>query len=162
MSIFVMTWPGKPDIALVDETTAAHAEDCLRSGSVRTLRVYGTPQVQEVERGVLLTFHPVQPIKHVGEEPATVSMVTHLGVARSRPEPRFADARTAWFDFQERVGELLERYPALMECVPPVVRASWDDGTTSILDVLVEVGERVVADLVSLEPGVPGPAEDGG
>lgn len=151
MTLFVMTWPNRPEIALVDEATAAHAEDRLRDGRVRPMNEYGAPQVREVERGVMLTFHPLHFSRHQGEEPASLKMEIHPGAARSRPDPRYASPREAWFDFQELAGALLERYPALLQLVPSVVRDSWSEGTSSILDVLVEVAERVVPDLIDLE-----------
>lgn len=148
MPIFVMTWPGRAEVAVYDGATAAHAEDRLMDGQVGSLATHGPPRVREVEPGELLTFHPVHDCQDPYSRPATLKMESHRGPGAKTPAPRFTGTREAWFDFQDRAVALLERYPVLCDLVPPVVRAAWEDGTASIFDLLVEVGERVESRLV--------------
>jgi len=140
MTMFLITWPGRHEAAVCNERTGSHAAD--RVAATTGLRELGQPRVREVAPGAVLSFHPL-PQGYVPRTAASVLVQEHRGISSLAPDPRFAQASTAWFDFQERVAALLERYPVLSELVPPVVRAAWDAGQASIFDLLVEVGERV-------------------
>lgn len=151
MTMFVMTWAGKPEIAVCEEHTAAEAQERLRLhvGS-RSIAAYGAPTTHEIDRGVLLTFHPLHICDNLTFGEASLKLEIHGGTTVAC-DPSLPDSVKAWFDFQERVMELLERYPILTDLVPPVVRAAWDEGTASIIDVLLEVGEGAVPDLINRE-----------
>lgn len=151
MTLYMMTWPDRTEVAVLVARTQAHAMDRMRDGRIVPWAKAGPPRCEEFPESSVVMLTPQ----------AAARVEAFLGVA-GHPDPRFVNSpREAWLDFQEGVGELLDRYPVLSGLVPPAVRAAWLAGQTSILEVLVEVVERAVPE-VDLETSQLKAARGGG
>ena len=127
MAMFIASWPGWSEVLVFEADSPGVARSLMRDGRVSPKR-QGTANVQPIPDGTML--------KMDGRHTQLVLPVEATS--------RSVGPGVAWFDFQERVGALLERFPSLSDLVPPTVRYRWRTGVISILDVLVEVADRAL------------------